>query len=239
MPLDHVALRFIRNADPEAVDSVNGGVRYRSRRHARWAVFFDALGLEHLHEPKSLSLGRGLSFTPDFWLPGLNAWLVVKPSAPAIHEADRWKAELFAREHPEFRVWLSSGAPRPGEWHLEQLGETPVARGMLLADASEPAARIWVCGANDEAGARLVFDAIEIGTGKSIVQPRSFPADPNRDSVMRMAYSRVEHFESETWTRLGAISRRLHADRYSPTPVADQRRGDRAGVNAGPGLTPL
>jgi hypothetical protein len=213
MPLDHVALRFSRNADPEAVDTVYGGIRYRSKTLARWAVFLDALGLEHAHEPKRFPLGRGSFLTPDFWLPSLNAWLIVNSADPAIRDADRWKAGLFASEHPELRTWVSSGAPRPGEWHLEQLGETPVARGMLLADASEPVSRVWICGATDEQASRLVFDAIEIGTGRSVSRPRSFPADPNTDSLMRMAYGQVERFEGETWASLGAISRRFRADR--------------------------
>lgn len=212
MPLDHAALRFSRNADPEAVDTVHGGIRYRSRTQARWAVFLDTLGLEHAYEPKRFLLGGGISLTPDFLLPSLNAWLIVNSADPAIREADRWKAGLFASEHPEFRIWLSSGAPRPGEWHLEQLGETPITRGMLLADASEPAARVWICGANDERASRLVFDAIEVGTGRSISRPRSFPADPNTDSLMRMAYGQVERFEEETWASLGAIGRRFRAD---------------------------
>jgi hypothetical protein len=209
MPLDHVALRFSRNSEADEATSVYGGVRYRSMRHAQWAVFFDALGLEHAYQPRSFQLGRGLSFTPDFWLPELNAWLVVKPADAVIHDADRWKAELLAREHPGFRIWLSNGAPRAGEWHLEQLGETPVMRGLLLADASEPARRIWICGANDEHATKLVFDAIEIGTGRSVPAVRTWPADPNTSSVMRMAYSQVEHFQADSWSGLGQIAGRL------------------------------
>jgi hypothetical protein len=206
MPLDHVALRFSSNAEADEAASVYGGVRYRSKRHAQWAVFFDALGLEHAYQPQSFQLGRSISFTPDFWLPELNAWLVVKPADAMIRDADRWKAELFAREHPEFRIWLSNGIPRAGEWHLEQLGATPVMRGMLLADASEPSQRVWVCGANDEEATRLVFDAIEIGTGKSAPAPPTYPGDPNTNSLMRMAFGKVEHFHTDSWSSLGAVA---------------------------------
>ena len=212
MPLDHVALRFSRNSDADETASVYGGIRYHSTRHAQWAVFFDALGLEHVYQPRSFQLGRGVSFTPDFWLPDLNAWLVVKPADAVVRDADRWKAELFASEHPEFRVWLSNGSPRAGEWYLEQLGGTQVMRGMLLADSGEPSRRVWVCGANDEQATKLVFDAVEIGTGKSVSSPRTYPADPNTNSLMRMAYGQVDHFLSESWSSLGAVTGRL-ADR--------------------------
>ena len=220
MPLDNVALRFHSNTDPAAVDTVYAGVRYHSKRHALWAVFLDSLGILHAYQPRSFRLGRSITYTPDFWLPQLNAWLEVKPHDAAVREADRWKAEQFARLHPEYRVWLSSGAPRPGEWHIEQLGGGPaIARGLLLADASAPRERVWICGSNDEASGRLVFDAIEVGSGKSAERPRSFPADPNTDVTMRLAYGCVEHFTGETWTSLGMAARRLGADRRGRNAV--------------------
>jgi len=206
MPLDHVALRFSQGSEADEASSAYDGIRYRSKRHARWAVFLDALGLEHVYQPRSFQLGRGVSFAPDFRLPDLNAWLVVKPADAVIRDADHWKAELFASEHPEFRVWLSNGVPRAGEWHLEQLGGTPVMRGMLLADASEPSQRVWICGANDKQATKLVFDAIEIGTGRSVPAPRTYPADPNTNSLMRMSYRQVEHFQADSWSSLGAIA---------------------------------
>lgn len=209
MPLDHVGLRFSRNSEADEAASVYGGIRYRSKRHAQWAVFFDALGLEHVYEPRAFRFGRGVSLTPDFWLPELNAWLIVKSADAVIRDVDRWKAELFSREHPEFRVWLSNGVPRAGEWHLEQLGATPVKCGMLLADAGEPSRQAWICGANDEQATRLVFDAVEIGTGRSVLTPRGFPADPNTNSLMRMAYGQVEHFQTDSWSSLGAVTGRL------------------------------
>lgn len=213
MPLDNVALRFHPNADPAAVDTVYGGVRYHSKRQAQWAVFLDSLGILHSYRPRSFKMGRSTPYTPDFWLPELNAWLEVKAEDAATREADRWKAEQFARQHPQYRVWLSSGAPRPGEWHVEQIGGGPaVARGLLLADASTPRNRIWVCGSNEENSDRLVFDAIEIGTGKSEARPRTFPADPNTDVTMRLAYGCVQNFAAETWTSLGMIGRRMAAD---------------------------
>jgi hypothetical protein len=209
MPLDHVALRFSQNTDVDEIASVYSGIRYDSRRHAQWAVFFDTLGLEHDHHPRSLQLGRGVSFTPDFWLPEMNAWLVVKPADASIQEADRWKAELFADRHPEVRVWLSNGVPRAGGWYLEQIGAVPVRRGMLLADASEPSRRVWVCGASDEQATRLLFDAIDIGTGRPAPTRRTYPADPNTNSLMRLAYGRVEHFQADGWASLGAVVSKL------------------------------
>jgi hypothetical protein len=44
---------------------------------------------------------------------------------------------------------------------------------------------------------------------------RTFPADPNTNSLMRMAYGQVEHFHTESWSSLGAVTGRLAGQRLS------------------------
>jgi hypothetical protein len=216
MAYDHAALRFGQNTDALGANTSYRGVLYRSKLAAQWAAFFDALRIEHVYQPKTFLLGAATPFTPDFWLPGLNAWLVVRPVDPVIRGADGWKTELFAREHSSCRVWISSGAPRAGEWHIEQLGgqmsgmARPIARALLLADDALPAERVWICGANDD-GDRLVFDPVDVAGCTPDVRA-CCPADPNRDTVMRIAYSHVERLESDVWTGMGALASRRLAD---------------------------
>lgn len=42
------------------------GYRFRSRLEARWAVFFDALGVEYEYEPEGFQLPDGSCYLPDF-----------------------------------------------------------------------------------------------------------------------------------------------------------------------------
>jgi hypothetical protein len=218
MAYDHAALRFGHNSDALNVETAYRGVLYRSKLAAQWAAFFDALRIEHVYQPKTFRLAATTPFTPDFWLPRLNAWLVARPADPANRNTDRWKAELFAREQPDCRVWISSGAPRATEWHVEQLGgrARPIARALLLTDSMLPAERVWICGATDDSD-RLVFDPIDVAGCAPDIRTGS-PADPNRDAVMRIAYGQVEHFEGEGWTEVGMITRRMVAD--LPQPAA-------------------
>ena len=52
--------------------------RFRSRLEARWAVFFDALGIKWQYEPEGLRLGNGTLYLPDFYLPECNTFFEVK-----------------------------------------------------------------------------------------------------------------------------------------------------------------
>ena len=47
------------------------GHLFRSRLEARWAVFFDACGVEWEYEPEGFDLGDGVRYLPDFLLHGV------------------------------------------------------------------------------------------------------------------------------------------------------------------------
>ena len=58
------------------------GYRFRSRLEARWAVFFETLGIDWLYEPegfeKENTEGEMIRYLPDFYLPGTDTWIEVK-----------------------------------------------------------------------------------------------------------------------------------------------------------------
>ena len=63
----------------KAINTRYKGYRFRSRLEARWAVFFDSLGLKWEYEPEGFELGEAGWYLPDFYLPELNCWAEVKP----------------------------------------------------------------------------------------------------------------------------------------------------------------
>lgn len=67
------------------------GYRFRSRLEARWAVFFQSLGVDWEYEPEGFDLGPDGWYLPDFWLPKLEMWAEVKATA--------FSAEELARTH--------------------------------------------------------------------------------------------------------------------------------------------
>lgn len=73
----------------KAIETIYNNYHFRSRLEARWAVFFDALGIEYRYETEGFDLA-GIWYLPDFYLPHLKAWIEIKPELPT--KEDREKA---------------------------------------------------------------------------------------------------------------------------------------------------
>lgn len=60
-----------------AIPTNYAGCRFRSRLEARWAVFFDALGIDWQYEPQGFMVDTR-PYLPDFYLPASQTWVEVK-----------------------------------------------------------------------------------------------------------------------------------------------------------------
>lgn len=56
-----------------------GDYRFRSRLEARWALFFDRVGIAWDYEPEGFSLPVNGRYLPDFWLPENACYVEIKP----------------------------------------------------------------------------------------------------------------------------------------------------------------
>lgn len=85
---------------PKAIETQWKGYRFRSRLEARWAVFFEAMGLAWDYEPEGYDLPNG-RYLPDFriWFHGrgfdphvgkmaCSIWVEIKGGEPTPHEKD-------------------------------------------------------------------------------------------------------------------------------------------------------
>jgi hypothetical protein len=64
------------------------GCHFRSRLEARWAVFFDTLGVRWEYEPQGFKIGwyeQRWMYLPDFYLTDLGIWVEVKGSEAQIN----------------------------------------------------------------------------------------------------------------------------------------------------------
>lgn len=103
---------FDKSSDPQgpqqaqaptcrAIETEYNGYRFRSRLEARWAVFFDALGVRYEYEPEGFDLGDGVWYLPDFYLPDVNEGIYIEVKGK-MDDCSYRKIEAF---------WHSIGTP--------------------------------------------------------------------------------------------------------------------------------
>lgn len=96
----------------KAIETTYKGYRFRSRLEARWAVFFDAVGLEWKYEYEGYELksqkGKRVHYLPDFWLPKFEMFVEVK--GVDLTKDEEQKCELLAEESG-FAVLAVIGLP--------------------------------------------------------------------------------------------------------------------------------
>ena len=65
------------------------GTVFQSKLEARWAVIFDALGIDWIYEPETFRIEWGneiICYCPDFYLPKLKIYVEVKPTNDALKQ---------------------------------------------------------------------------------------------------------------------------------------------------------
>jgi len=100
----------------KAIETAYNGYLFRSRTEARWAVFFDALGIAYEYEKEGYDLGELGWYLPDFWLPcpghsgypNAGFFFEVKGTEPTKEEKAKALALAVGTKHNTF---ISVGAP--------------------------------------------------------------------------------------------------------------------------------
>jgi hypothetical protein len=85
---------------------------------ARWAVFYDTLGIKWEYEKEGFNLGNGLLYLPDFYIPHLNCWIETKGEYPSkkdeeklfkLSEQTEKTLYLFVGQIPNYQTLEISG----------------------------------------------------------------------------------------------------------------------------------
>lgn len=93
------------------IETRYAGHRFRSRLEARWAVFFDNIGLKWEYEPQGYLVGeQRRPYLPDFYLTDLGWWVEVKGSGEQLDIS-----LLIDAVHPRF------GLGRPDAFYMTNL----------------------------------------------------------------------------------------------------------------------
>lgn len=119
----------------KAIQTAYKGYHFRSRLEARWAVFFDALGVKYQYEPQGFEIvspdneNEMVRYLPDFYLPQSGTWVEVKGGK--ISEKDACKMGHI----------LDYGSPLPnfsGSGIKSNLSGRKKHGLLLLGDIPEP-----------------------------------------------------------------------------------------------------
>lgn len=90
------------------------GEIFRSRLEARWAIFFDELGIKWKYEPEYSDVefrGGRTYYKPDYFLPDYELWVEIKPvDTKQISEEDFGKIVGWTKQELEMLVLI--GTPK-------------------------------------------------------------------------------------------------------------------------------
>lgn len=112
-------------ASIKAIETRYKGYRFRSRLEARWAVFFDSLGVKWEYEREGFDLGKSGYYLPDFFIPELG-WVEIKPASLDDDEEDKLQAfgskieqriYVFIGNIPNPETVDLYGSPWDGGWY--------------------------------------------------------------------------------------------------------------------------
>ena len=120
-------------AEIKPIETIYNGYRFRSRLEARWAVFFDAMGIRYEYEPEGFSLKYGMRYLPDFALLNVRRrhW-ANETESPVYIEVkgvdrymdisldDRVRMELFAENFP---LLVLGNIPKNSEYVMNHLAD--------------------------------------------------------------------------------------------------------------------
>lgn len=120
----------------QAIETEYAGYKFRSRLEARWAVFFNAMGVKWYYEHEGYKLSSGW-YLPDFWLPEWKLHIEVKPDGICEH------AQAFRDSHVGALV-VTCGLP-----------EEPMSIECWDIGDSSAGSSDWVCRWGDVDGLRL------------------------------------------------------------------------------------
>jgi hypothetical protein len=123
-----------------AIETSYAGCRFRSRLEARWAVFFDTLGIPWEYEPEGFELPSG-RYLPDFWLPECDTWIEVKGDLGGI-DLDRLDQAAALIPERELRHQCERG---PRLMILGPIPDPPASGDLGWISLDDDGTR-WRCG---------------------------------------------------------------------------------------------
>lgn len=96
--------------DIKPIETKYNGFKFRSRLEARWAIFFDAIGLKYEYEVEGFEM-NGIRYLPDFYLPNLDRWFEIKAKPLNRTEIRKCEEFCFNKDNANIKFSVLLGSP--------------------------------------------------------------------------------------------------------------------------------
>lgn len=173
------------------IEPIYDGYRFRSRTEAKWAVFWNHIGLPFAYEKEGYDLGE-TCYLPDYFIPAFDAFVEIKPDPPTAEEIR--KCELLHLQSGK-TVLLLHGQPWPGRYRAllfdrDTLGNAseesrPYLEGVIL-QCGRCECLVFV--AEDERGEPYVWQALG-HKNRTCSMGKCVERDPELTDALRAAFA--------------------------------------------------
>lgn len=92
------------------IESKYNGYRFRNRLEARWALFFDLVGIKYEYEIEGFDMD-GIRYLPDFYIPSLNRWFEIKGKPLSIYEMKKCEEFCLRKNNKNIKFSVLIGSP--------------------------------------------------------------------------------------------------------------------------------
>lgn len=166
------------------IETFYQGYKFRSRIEARYAVFFDALGIKWVYEKEGYVLPDGTCYLPDFWLPEFNGGMWAEVKASKFSDAEKEKCWQLCKG-TKHSVWLANDEPnvRVYEVYYWENGSVYSGDGIPFMDRAETGNRMFASSAYGEIG-ELINPEYEHAVNEKL-----------RSAILAAKQARFEHGE--------------------------------------------
>jgi hypothetical protein len=144
--------------DIKPIQTRYNGRLFRSRLEARWAVYFDKMGIRYVYEPQTFYLPeQNAGYLPDFYLPDMEIYAEIKPDKGflppcgllvgkrfhTINNEDWNKIVEFSESQPLILIFGESFGQKSRVLGHENMDETIIVVENGKSD-------LWCCGGDED-----------------------------------------------------------------------------------------
>lgn len=98
--------------DIKPIETKYNGFKFRSRLEARWAIFFDMIGLKYEYEVEGFEM-NGIRYLPDFYIPSLDRWFEIKAKPLSEYEMNKCEEFCLSKDNENIKFSVLIGSPLP------------------------------------------------------------------------------------------------------------------------------